>query len=294
MEQAILQRHATFKSKLQDLSQLIKFRLSFLVVFSAAMAFLSAPGVIEWPRLIMLIIGGFFVTGASNGFNQIIEKDLDKIMSRTALRPLPDQRMTVQEALLVSLVFAFSGVIILYFALNPSSAALGLFAMIAYAFFYTPLKRKTPFSVFVGAIPGAIPPLLGWVAATGSFGLQGWLLFTIQFLWQFPHFWAIAWVLDDDYKKAGFIMLPSHNRDKGSSLQIFIYALSLLPAGFMPFIFRMNGIFSLCMISAVTLYFIYYAYRLHQVNTIEMARKVMFASFIYLPVVQLIIMLDKT
>jgi heme o synthase len=293
MDQVALQRPLTLKSRLQDYIQLTKFKLAFLVVFSAAMGFMSAPGSIEWSKLVLLVIGGFLVTGASNGLNQVLERDLDKKMDRTVSRPLPDGRLSVGEAAAVSVIAGITGVIMLGAGINLASGLLGLFALISYAFIYTPLKRKTPFCVFVGAIPGAIPPLLGWVAATGQFGVAAWVLFAIQFLWQFPHFWAIAWVLDDDYKKAGFIMLPTGKRDKGSALQTLVYTISLFPVGFMPFLFNMSGAISAAVIALATAYFAWCSYGLYQVQTTEAARKLMFASFIYLPVVQLIIMLNK-
>lgn len=293
MNQVALQRPFSLKSRLQDYVQLTKFKLASLVVFSAAMAFMTAPGPINWSQLLILIIGGFLVTGASNGLNQVFERDLDKKMARTQQRPLPDQRLGVAEATAVSLLAGVTGVLMLGFGINVYSGALGLFALVSYAFIYTPLKRKTPFCVFVGAIPGAIPPLLGWVAATGHFGVAAWVLFAIQFLWQFPHFWAIAWVLDEDYKKAGFVMLPTGHRDKGSALQAFIYTVSLFPVGFMPYLFSISGVIAAIVIFITTAYFVKCAYSLYKVQSVEMARKLMFASFIYLPVVQLIIMLNK-
>jgi heme o synthase len=293
MDQVALQRPFTLKSRLQDYVQLTKFKLAFLVVFSAAMGFMSAPGNVEWSNLVLLLIGGFLVTGASNGLNQVLERDLDKKMDRTLSRPLPDGRMGVGEATAVSVIAGITGVVMLGLGINLYAGLLGLFALVSYAFIYTPLKRKTPFCVFVGAVPGAVPPLLGWVAATGQFGVAAWVLFAIQFLWQFPHFWAIAWVLDDDYKKAGFIMLPTGQRDKGTALQTLIYTISLFPVGFMPYLFSISGIISAIIIAITTAYFAWCAYNLYRTQTIEAARKLMFASFIYLPVVQLIIMLNK-
>jgi heme o synthase len=293
MNQVVLERSFTLKSRLQDYMQLTKFKLSSLVVFSAAMGFMTAPGQMQWSQLVLLIFGGFLVTGASNGLNQVFERELDKKMTRTQMRPLPDQRMNVSEATAISLISGIAGVLILAFGINLASGLLGLFALVSYAFVYTPLKQKTPFCVFVGAIPGAIPPMLGWVAATGHFGIEAWVLFAIQFLWQFPHFWAIAWVMDEDYKKAGFIMLPTGQRDEGSALQTFIYALSLFPVGFMPYLFSMSGVISAVVIAITTGYFVKCAYSLYKVQSVEMARKLMFASFIYLPVVQLIIVLNK-
>lgn len=294
MESAILSRPYALKSRLYDYALLTKFKLASLVVFSAAMGFLTAPGPVDWPKLLMLIIGGFLVTASSNGLNQVIEKDLDKLMNRTAMRPLPDSRLTVNEALILCVLSGAIGIFILTFFLNITSGILGLFALLSYTFAYTPLKRVSPFSVFVGAFPGAVPPLLGWVAATGHFGIEAWVLFAIQFIWQFPHFWSIAWVLDDDYKKAGFIMLPTGKRDKGSALQTFVYTISLLPIGFMPFMFNVSGWISLIVIMVVTVYFTWAAFQLFANQSIATARKLMFASFIYLPVVQLVIALDST
>lgn len=279
--------------RLQDYLQLTKMRLTSLVVFSAAMAFLLAPGAVNWNHFILLIIGGFFVTGASNGFNQIMERDLDKLMSRTALRPLPDQRMSVSEAFIISSSMAVAGIFILTYYLNLWSGLLGMAALMSYTLAYTPLKRITPLSVFIGAIPGAIPPMLGWIAATGSFSMEAWILFAIQFMWQFPHFWAIAWVLDDDYKKAGFIMLPTGERNKRAAFQTLIYTLSLVLVGLMPFMFRMTGWISAIVIAATAIYFSYHSYRLYREQSIEAARRVMFGSFIYLPVVMIAMVLDK-
>jgi len=177
--------------------------------------------------------------------------------------------------------------------MNALSGILGILAIILYTLVYTPLKRKTPFAVFVGAVPGAIPPMLGWVAATGSIGLQGWLLFSIQFLWQFPHFWAIAWVLDDDYKKAGFNLLPTGNRDKGSALQALLYTLSLIPIAVMPCVFHLSGWISLSAILLVSFYFLYQAFKLYKNCDMASARSLMYGSFIYLPVVFIALVLDK-
>ena len=293
MDPVLLERPQTLKARLYDYALLTKFKLSSLVVFSAAMGFMTAPGPLDISRLMLLIIGGFLVTGASNGLNQVIERDLDKLMNRTSNRPLPDHRLSINEALFLCIAAGIIGVFILTYSLNFASGVLGLFALLSYTLVYTPLKRKTSFSVFAGAIPGAIPPLLGWVAATGRFGIEAWVLFAIQFIWQFPHFWAIAWVLDDDYKRAGFIMLPTGQRDKGTALQTFIYSLSLLPIGFMPFLFGLSGWISVAVIAITTLYFAYTAYQLFVDQAITSARRLMFASFIYLPVVQLIIVLDK-
>ncbi len=290
----ILEKPSYIFSRLQDYVQLTKLRLASLVVFSAATSFLLAPGEIVWSKLLYLVLGGFFVTGSANGFNQIIERDLDKLMNRTLNRPLPDSRISVAEAFFVCTILGALGVFILTFYMNLTSGILGLLAIVLYTAVYTPLKRITPFAVFVGAIPGAIPPMLGWVAATNNLGLIAWLLFSIQFLWQFPHFWAIAWVLDDDYKKAGFNLLPSGKRDKSSAMQALLYTICLVPVGIMPFIFHLSGWISMIVITSVTVFFLIKAFRLYKDCTIESAKSLMYASFLYLPVVLIALVLDKT
>ncbi len=294
MEKSVsLQKNPFLLARLQDYAQLTKMRLASLVVFSAAMAFLLAPGSVNWNHFILLIVGGFLVTGASNGINQVMERDLDKLMTRTANRPLPGERMCVAEAFIVSAIMAVAGIFILTYYLNLYSGLLGMAALMSYTLAYTPLKRITPLSVFIGAIPGAIPPMLGWIAATGTISAEAWILFALQFMWQFPHFWAIAWVLDDDYKRAGFIMLPTGERNKSAAFQTFIYTLSLLPVGLMPFIFHMSGWISAIVITLAALYFSYRSYQLYREQSIEAARSVMFGSFIYLPIVMIAMVLDK-
>ena len=292
-QQVLAPKPNTLIVKLSDYAQLGKMRLASLVVFSAAMAFLTAPGPIHWAGFIWLIIGGVLTTVSANSFNQVIEKDLDKLMDRTMQRPIPDNRMSAQEGLLFGIITGAAGVFILTWFLNISSGLLGLLSIVLYTIAYTPMKRKSPFAVFIGAIPGAVPPLLGWVAATNSFSLGAWLLFSIQFLWQFPHFWSIAWVLDDDYKKAGFKMLPTGARDKDSAFQALLYTFSLLPLAFMPYIFGITGYISSFILGGVSLYFLYLAFQLFIKCDIPSARKLMFGSFIYLPVVQLAMVFDK-
>jgi protoheme IX farnesyltransferase len=289
----LLDKPASLLTRVQDYAQLTKMRLASLVVFSAAMAYMTVPGQVNWIGLFWLTVGGFLVTGSANGFNQIIERDLDRKMDRTRLRPLPDLRISVAEAWLVCIVSGAVGIFILTYFMNVRSGLLGALAIVLYALVYTPMKKQSPFSVFVGAVPGAIPPLLGYVAATNGFNLQAWVLFSIQFIWQFPHFWAIAWVLHDDYKKAGFNLLPSGERDRTSAWQTFIYALCLVPVGFMPFAFKMTGWISLLAILPVSLYFVKLAWDLYHDCTVEAARKLMYGSFIYLPVVQIALVLDK-
>ncbi len=284
-------------SKVRDYVQFAKLRLSSLVVFSAAISYITVSHPVDWMKLIWLVLGGFLVTASSNGFNQIIERETDRLMIRTANRPLPQGRMTINEAVLVASLMGFAGASVLFFCINLLSGILGLLALLLYVLIYTPLKRKTPFAVFVGAFPGAIPPLLGCVAATsgaGSFTVQAWILFSIQFIWQFPHFWAIAWVLDDDYKRAGFKMLPSAGgRDKASAFQVLIYTLFLLPISLTPVFFGMSGVVSAIIITSCGLLFIYQAQKVFNQLTVNYAKNLMFGSFVYLPIVQLAIMMGK-
>lgn len=247
-----------------------------------------------WRELICLSLGGFLVTGASNGINQILERDLDAKMKRTNGRPLPTGGMAVNEAWAIVFLASISGVALLYFGVNFLSAILGLAALISYAFIYTPLKQVTSFAVFVGAFPGAIPPMLGWVAATGHFGIEAGILFAVQFMWQFPHFWAIAWVLDDDYNQGGFRLLPSAGgRDKSSAYQILIYTLFTIPVSLLPWAYNLTGNLSLIVASLAGIGFCYCAFKLYFSCSIPDARKLMFASFAYLPVLQLIYVIDK-
>ena len=283
-------------TKVADYSQFIKLRLASLVVLSAAISFvIGSEGAIDWIKMGWLVLGGFLVTGSSNGFNQIIERNLDKLMSRTQNRPLPQERMTINESFAVASITGIIGVAILFIFMNPMSGILGALALVLYTAVYTPLKRITPFAVFVGAFPGAIPPLLGHVATTSGFGtieFEAWILFAVQFMWQFPHFWAIAWVLEEDYKKAGFRMLPSlGGRDKSSAFQILVYTLFLLPISVLPVFFGMSGSISGIIILICGIYFLYQAYVLYRDCSVEAARKLMFGSFLYLPVVQLAVLI---
>lgn len=282
-------------SKAKSFFKLTKFTLSALVVFSAIITFFTVAESYNWKQVLAICLGGFLVTAAANGFNQIIEKDLDKLMNRTKLRPIPTGNLTVNQALVACAVFGLIGTIMLWVFTNPLSGIIGFISIILYALVYTPLKRVTPFSVFVGAIPGALPTLIGAIAATDGFGHVTFfaiLLFCIQFFWQFPHFWAIAWVSHDDYQRAGFFMLPSKGgRDKSSRSQILVYTLSLFPIALTPFIFNFTGWMSAAVVSCMGLVFIVQAYNLYKSGTIEDARKLMFGSFIYLPLVQLALMI---
>lgn len=282
-------------SKMADYSQFIKLRLASLVVFSAVIGYFIGVHMLDqnanWIQLTALILGGFLVTGSSNGFNQIIERDLDKLMTRTQNRPLPTGRMTLTEAWIVAIVTGVLGITILLVFTNILSGILGASALLLYTLVYTPTKRKTPFATFVGAFPGAIPPMLGCVAASqgfGSIGMVAILLFAIQFMWQFPHFWAIAWVSHEDYKKAGFHLLPSPGgRDKASAFQVVIYTIVLIPVSLFPLLFHMTGLISSIIILACGIGFLIQALKLYKDCEVASAQKLMFGSFIYLPVVQL-------
>jgi protoheme IX farnesyltransferase len=280
--------------KLKDYGQLLKLRLSSLVVFSAVVSYLMAAENPDWTTAVLLTLGGFLVTGASNSFNQIIEKDLDRMMSRTENRPMPNSRLSHTEALVFSSIIGIAGIFILWYFMNPLSGILGLAALVSYVGIYTPLKRITPFAVFVGAFPGAIPPMLGWVAVSGEMSIQAIILFAIQFMWQFPHFWALAWILDDDYKKAGFLMLPAADgRSKTSALQVMVYTAGLIPIGILPYVFLMAGPISAVITTICGIYFMAKAIKLHKTLEIADARKLLYASFVYLPVVQLALLFDK-
>lgn len=290
----ILETETIIYSKLSSYFKLTKFTLSALVVFSAVITYFTVAEEFQIQKIIALCIGGFLVTGAANGFNQIIEKDLDALMNRTKKRPLPTSNLSKTEAFIFCLTLALIGVSLLAVFCNLLSGLVGFISILLYALIYTPLKRKTPFSVFIGAFPGAFPTLIGAVAATNGFGqihFFGVLLFFIQFFWQFPHFWAIAWVSHDDYQKAGFFMLPSKGgRDKSSRSQILIYTLALFPLSLTPYFFEQTGWISATIVSAMGIVFIYQAFQLYKSGTIEDARKLMFGSFVYLPIVQLALM----
>ena len=280
-------------SKFKTYLVFTKFRLSFLVILSALSGYLFAGGK-DLTEITYLMLGGTLVTGASNGANQIWERNLDKIMQRTNRRPLPTGKMSLQEAYLIVILFLVVGTSLLWL-INTKSALLGLLAFISYVFVYTPLKQMTPWAVFVGAFPGAIPPFLGAIAATNSFGFVPGILFFVQFTWQFPHFWAIAWVLYDDYKKAGFSLLPAKDgKSKASGFQIMAYSLALIPFSLMPWILGWTGVVTLISASLLGIWFFYLSYKLYHSCETADARKLMFASFVYLPIIQFIYVFDRT
>ncbi|RZK76155.1 MAG: protoheme IX farnesyltransferase [Pedobacter sp.] len=287
------------KQFLTDFSKLIKFRLTFLVVFSASVTFLIGskvpkdgmiPG-IDWLNWLILIAGGFLVTSAANCFNEVIEVDLDKLMTRTKDRPMPAGHMTTGQGLVSGLVMGMLGTWLLG-KLNIETGLLSVFSIFLYAFAYTPLKRKSPIAVFVGAIPGALPPLIGYVAAHGRIDGIAVILFLIQFVWQFPHFWSIAWVLDDDYKKAGFRLLPTTKRDKTSAFITFLSTLILIPVSLLPTFYGFGGYYIGSVSLLAGLLFAWFAFKLWANMDLVSARKVMFCSFFYLPLVQLILFFD--
>jgi heme o synthase len=276
----------------KDLSVLFKIRLSSLVIISAVTGYAMGSQVWDWKELSYLIIGGILLTGGSNGMNQVWEIELDKLMHRTMHRPLPQDRMTLRMATVLSLSAAVIGVALLWGGINLGCGVLGIAAFVLYAFVYTPMKRISSTAVFVGAIPGAIPPMIGYVAATNHFGLEAGLLFAIQFMWQFPHFWSIAWVLQDDYARADYKLLPfEEGRSKRSAFQIFMYSLFLIPVGMLPWVMPLGhpmiGSWALWIGIISGIIMTYFAFRLHQRCDIPSARKLMFASFFYLPVVQI-------
>lgn len=274
-----------------------KFRLATLVVFSSGIGFLIAStGDIDWHKLGWLLIGGFLVTASSDGFNQIIERNLDKLMTRTAQRPLPQNRMSLTEAYIASFLMGIAGIAILWLQMNPLCGIFSAVSLLLYVLAYTPMKQKSPWAVFVGAFPGAMPPMLGYIAAGNgtSIGYYAWLLFAIQFIWQFPHFWAIAWVADDDYKKAGFHLLPSHaGRHKSSAFLIMFYTFFLVPVGILPAFFAMIGTVSAIVILLCSIAFSFQAYKLYRDCTVKAAKQLMFGSFLYLPIVQLAVLFGK-
>ncbi len=295
------------KQFLADFKQLVKIRLTMTVVFSASIAFLigsKQQGDIHWLNWLILTLGGFLVTGSANGFNEIIERDLDRLMKRTADRPIPAGRMTTGQALVLSILMGIIGTYTLV-TLNFIAGLLSVFSILLYAFIYTPLKRKSPIAVFVGAFPGALPPLIGYYAAFTQDGLAAYsqsnaaaiviiplVLFAIQFVWQFPHFWGIAWVLDDDYKRAGFRLLPTTKRDKVSAFLVLVSTLLMVPVSLLPYYFGFGGVVVSLVSLVGGLLFSWYGLKLFLHGDLAAARKVMFTSFFYLPIIQLVLLFD--
>ncbi|GGK36012.1 MULTISPECIES: heme o synthase [Flavobacteriaceae] len=285
-----------FTAIFSDFKQLTKVGLSLSVVFSSLAGYLLAAEKIEISILLLLAIGGYLMVGASNAFNQIIEKDTDALMKRTMNRPLPTGRMHVSMALVIAISFTIVGLAILY-SINPKSALFGAISIFLYTSIYTPLKAVTPLAVFVGAIPGAIPFMLGWVAATNQFSIEPGMLFLIQFFWQFPHFWAIAWLQYDEYKKAGFNLMPMGQKNKKAVIQIIIYTCCLIIVSVIP-VLKLTGSFYIYPITAVILValgstMLYYAIKLYKHQTNKEARQLMLSSVLYITLIQVIYVVDK-
>jgi protoheme IX farnesyltransferase len=275
-----------FSQWVRDYLQLFKFRLSLTVVFSSVIAFIIASREFNLADVVLIFLGGFLITAGANALNQVLEKDFDKLMKRTQNRPLAAGRMNVSEAVLAAGLSGIAGVGILWFFFNPLGALLGAVSLIIYAFIYTPLKRFSPFAVLVGAIPGALPPLIGWVCATGSLDFGGFVIMSIQFLWQFPHFWAIAWIAHDDYKNAGFKLLPSSGgQDKYTALLSMFYIGILIAVSLIPLASGMIGYVSGGVIFLAGAGFLMLGYRLFKSCEMKAARSLMLGSIIYLPVV---------
>tara|TARA_B100001146_G_scaffold224131_1_gene240911 strand:+ start:28599 stop:29561 length:963 start_codon:yes stop_codon:yes gene_type:complete len=279
-----------------NFSEITKMRLSVSVVFSSVAGYLLGADTIDFTVLLLLCIGGYCMVGASNVFNQIIERDLDALMERTKNRPLPSGRVAVTPAFLLASVLTIIGIAVLYI-INPQTALFGAISIFMYVSLYTPLKTKTPLSVFVGAFPGAIPFMLGWVAATNDFGIEPGTLFMIQFFWQFPHFWAIGWFLYDDYQRGGFYMLPNGKRDRGTAIQVVLYCIWTVLASLIP-VLGVTGKLYLTPISGVLIaglgiWLIYYAMRLFRRKTEKAARQLMLVSVSYITLLQIIYVVDK-
>ena len=284
------------RSFLNNFLEITKVRLSLSVLFSSIAGYLLGTDLVSVIEVILLCVGGYSMVGASNVYNQIIEKDLDALMDRTKIRPIPSGRMSVQLAFIVAVSLTIIGIIALYI-INPITAMFASVCIFMYVSLYTPLKTKTPLSVFVGAFPGAIPFMLGWVAATGNFGIESGTLFMIQFFWQFPHFWAIAWFLFDDYEKAGFFMLPTGKRDKSTALQAILYTLWTVLASLIP-VFGVTGKLYLTPLSGVLvgiigLVFLYFSIRLYKFRSNKAAKFFMLVSISYITLLQIIYVADK-
>nr|WP_315149720.1 heme o synthase [uncultured Flavobacterium sp.] len=289
----------SFKSVYIDFKAITKAGLALSVVFSSIAGYVlgfSDTHSFSWMVLLKLAVGGYCMVGASNAYNQVIEKDLDALMDRTKNRPVASGRMSPRLALLVASLLTALGVALLY-TINPKSAMFGAISIFLYTSIYTPLKTVTPLSVFVGAFPGAIPFMLGWVAATNEFGIEAGTLFLIQFFWQFPHFWAIGWFLYEDYEKAGFFMLPTGKKDKGTSLQIILYSVWLIIASLLPALGYTGRLFlspvAALLVLLLGLWVLFYAVRLYQIKTAKAARTLMLVSVSYITLLQLVYIVDK-
>lgn len=291
-----IEHKITLKSIITDFKQLTKVGLSVSVVFTSITGYLLAAETINYNIILLLAIGGYLMVGASNAFNQVIEKDIDALMQRTKNRPLPSGRMKVNTALVIAVVFTILGIGILY-SINPKCALFGAISIFIYTSAYTPLKRITPLAVFVGAIPGAIPFMLGWVASSGKFGIEAGFLFMIQFFWQFPHFWAIGWLQFEEYNKAGLHMLPMDRKDKGAIVQMIFYTCVMILVSIAP-VFTISSRFYIFPITAILIallggLMLYFAIKLYKSEDNKDAKKLMLASVFYITVVPIIYVIDK-
>ena len=283
-------------NRLKDYLLLIKPSLSIMVVFSSVISYLLAPKVVSynWQMILLLFAGGMLVTGSANAINQVVEKDTDAIMKRTAKRPVAAERMSIAEGWAFAILTGIAGILILGIFFNWLSAGLAAFSLFLYAFVYTPLKKVSAVAVLMGAVPGALPCLIGWAAGDDQLSFGGWVLFAIQFLWQFPHFWAIAWVAHKDYSNAGFKLLPG---EKGptrfTALQTIIYSLLMITVGMIPYYIGMSDIVSLVIVLVTNLFLVMQCIRLYREMNVKAARRVMFSSYIHLPVVLLALLMDK-
>ena len=280
----------------KNFTDITKLRLSVSVVFSSVAGYLLGATQVDFMILLLLCIGGYCMVGASNVYNQIMERDLDILMDRTKNRPIPAGTMSVAAALLIAIVLTVVGIAVLY-SINPQTAMFGAISIFIYVFLYTPLKTRTPLSVFVGAFPGAIPFMLGWVAATNDFGIEPGTLFMIQFFWQFPHFWAIGWFLFDDYKKGGFFMLPTGKRDRTTAVQVIFYSVCTVLSSLIP-VFGVTGDFYITPVSAIIIgglgiWFVYYGLKLYKQRTDTSAKALMLVSVSYITLLQIIYVADK-
>jgi protoheme IX farnesyltransferase len=285
-----------FVSKLKDYFQLIKPSLSIMVVFSSVISYLLAPKVVayDWKMIILLFTAGLLVTGSANAINQVVEKDTDAVMKRTATRPIAAGRMTVTQGWTFAIITGAVGILMLGNYFNWLSAGIALFSLFLYAFIYTPLKKVSSIAVIVGAIPGALPCLIGWAAGNDTLSTGGWFLFLLQFMWQFPHFWAIAWIAHNDYAKAGFKLLPGEmGPTKYTAIQTVIYSLLLIPIGIVPYFLGMSGMVSLVIVTMANFFMVWRCVQLYVNMDVSSARRVMFSSYIYLPIVLLSLLADK-
>jgi protoheme IX farnesyltransferase len=283
------------KATLKNYGQLMKFTLSFTVVFTCVICYQLAPNIKSFDcfNILLLTFAGLCITGSANAINQSVEKDTDAQMKRTSNRPVAAGRLTQQQAYAFAIITGILGVgLMLYF--NVASALLSAFSLFLYAFIYTPLKKINSIAVLVGAFPGAIPCLIGWIAATNEFSIGGWVLLLIQFLWQFPHFWAIAWVSHNDYSKVGFKLLPAkEGPTRFTAVQSIMYAVLMIPIGFLPYYFHLTGEWSMWVVLAANIFMVVQCVRLYQNMGVQAARRVMFSSYIYLPIVYLSLLADK-